>query len=430
MGENASRVLVVSPDYRLSVRAVLHGLMSRGLLRRFVTPYVYVPGGWEDRVLKMLPRIGELMVRRRLAEELRPLTTCHPSREWLRIIGSRLGLPDVWQDRLWESGELWFSEKVAAEHVQDGQLVYGFEHASLNVFLEQKRRRGHCMLGQLIAHHRASYRILQEEIERFPEAATEYDRRALRTASRVNARKDEEYETADLIFVNSGYVLRTFLEAGVPRRKLVVIPTAADGIVRAGPAEPRGETIFLCVANLSLRKGTLYLLDAWRKLKVRSGARLVLIGKNTLPSGALGDLPSDVTVLPSMPRQSVFEWYQKASVFVLPTLCEGFAFVIHEALAFGLPVITTENSGCGRFVEDGKNGWIVPIRDSEALARKMERFIDHPSDIAEMGGNSIVKSKQWMLNDYGREHSNIVLQFMQDPENFSAERVPQPCMLS
>jgi len=69
---------------------------------------------------------------------------------------------------------------------------------------------------------------------------------------------------------------------------------------------------------------------------------------------------------------------------VLPTLCEGLAHVIPEALSRGLPVLTTPHSGADDFIASGVNGWIVPIRDPDALADRIMWALDHPTDLAAM----------------------------------------------
>ena len=82
---------------------------------------------------------------------------------------------------------------------------------------------------------------------------------------------------------------------------------------------------------------------------------------------------SGPTYVGQVPRSRVREEFERADVFVLPTLSESFALVHLEALACGVPVITTPN--CGSTVRDGVEGFIVPIRDPAALADRVERIL-------------------------------------------------------
>ncbi len=84
-----------------------------------------------------------------------------------------------------------------------------------------------------------------------------------------------------------------------------------------------------------------------------------------------------------------------ASVYVLPSYREGTPRTVLEAMAMGRPVITTDVPGCRETVVNGKNGYLVPVKDSAALAEAMERFILKPELIPLMGeeGRKIAEEK-------------------------------------
>lgn len=79
----------------------------------------------------------------------------------------------------------------------------------------------------------------------------------------------------------------------------------------------------------------------------------------------------------------------QCSVFVLPSYREGTPRTVLEAMALGRPIITSDTPGCRETVIDGENGFLVPVKDSDTLAQKMEYFILHPNKIAEMGAKSL-----------------------------------------
>src|SRR6185436_196728 len=132
---------------------------------------------------------------------------------------------------------------------------------------------------------------------------------------------------------------------------------------------------------------------------------------NTLPSRLLSSLPGTVVIKPTVSRDELFNIYSQASLLVLPSLCEGFALVILEAMAHGLPVITTPNSGCGTFVEDGLNGWVVPVQDAETLRQRMSWCLDNPNRLEEMGENSRLKALSWTWDDYTKRHEQMISTF-------------------
>ena len=88
-------------------------------------------------------------------------------------------------------------------------------------------------------------------------------------------------------------------------------------------------------------------------------------------------------------------YYEKCSVYVLPSYREGTPRTVLEAMAMGRAIISTDTQGCRETVEEGRNGFLVPVKDSEAVAEKMLWFVEHPTHIESMGKESIrlVKKK-------------------------------------
>jgi glycosyltransferase involved in cell wall biosynthesis len=126
------------------------------------------------------------------------------------------------------------------------------------------------------------------------------------------------------------------------------------------------------------------LLDAWRKLRVADGAELVLAGGWALPERLRSQLPTGVRVLGNLPRDALYARYCRASALVFPSLCDGFGMVVSEALAHGLPVITTQAVGAADLIEEGRNGWVLQSGDVDALAERMQWCLDHPRDVYAM----------------------------------------------
>jgi glycosyltransferase involved in cell wall biosynthesis len=121
----------------------------------------------------------------------------------------------------------------------------------------------------------------------------------------------------------------------------------------------------LFVGTLQLRKGVPYLLDAARLLKGES-IHIRLVGPSHLSDNAIRQLRDETEVIRPVSRSEIERHYAWADVLVLPTLSEGSANVCHEAMAAGLPVITTANAGST--IHHGSTGLLVPVRNSHALA--------------------------------------------------------------
>lgn len=107
-------------------------------------------------------------------------------------------------------------------------------------------------------------------------------------------------------------------------------------------------------------------------------------------------------------RKEVLEEMGRSDVLVLPSLFEGFGLVILEAMAAGLPVITTTNTGGPDVIEDGKEGFIVPAGNVEALREKMSYFIQNPEQAFKMGQAAHQKARQYTWEKYGSLYAKIV----------------------
>ena len=104
----------------------------------------------------------------------------------------------------------------------------------------------------------------------------------------------------------------------------------------------------------------------------------------------------------------------KCDVFVLPSLQDGFALVVLQSLACGCPVITTENTGAGEYVERNKSGFVVPIRNSQIIADKLTLLADNSQLLKEFSNNGIKASQKSSWEDYVDKLDELVMQFKQN----------------
>ena len=406
-------IVVSSPSLRARGLEVARGLREAGLLREFVTTL-----GWSRSALayrsvrKLGGRLGKEVERRCLPAALDSCVHTYGWREAVRVATQRLTRNELWTDRVWWWAERGYDRHVARRWAGRVDCIYGFELSSLETFRAQKRAGGLCVLSQPIAHFQVLADLLREERRKFPEAGTDYDAQLESSFAAVNAVKSEELELADLIVAQSDYVAETLRMAGVPDRKIVSLPSAAPPVQAPRAEFPRDHVVFLSAGSQSLRKGTHYLLQAWRSLKSHTGLKLWMVGNNTLPNALTANLPGDVWHSRAVPKPRLMELYRTASVLVLPTLAEGFAYVVLEAMAAGLPIITTPNSGCGTFVRDGENGWLIPAGDATALAERLQWCADNRNQLQAMGEKSRQLAAAWTWDDFAMAHNALMLDLM------------------
>ena len=180
--------------------------------------------------------------------------------------------------------------------------------------------------------------------------------------------------SADAWLAHGSRHARDVVELGADPARTVIAPLTA--VVPHGPAQRHrtpaaGQTRFLFVGRLIERKGLNVLLDAFHRL---DEGELWIVGDGPL-RGAVEEaatLSPRIRSLGHVDGEPLTDVYRQADVLVVPSLYEAWGLVVHEALAHGLPAITTDQVGAGDdLIDQGTNGYIVPVGSSEALADAM-----------------------------------------------------------
>jgi glycosyltransferase involved in cell wall biosynthesis len=199
--------------------------------------------------------------------------------------------------------------------------------------------------------------------------------------------------TCHRVFFQNQDDLREFSEAGLvdPQRAVLLTGTGVD-LDRFEPAPPvEAPVTFLFVGRLLREKGVYELVEAARKVRAANPeARVQLLGEvdpnpGSLTREAVAAWDAEGVVDWIGRVDDVRPWIARSSVFVLPSWREGKPRSTQEAMAMGRPIVTTDAPGCRDTVEQGVNGIIVPVRDPDALADAMMRFIREPRLIGTMG---------------------------------------------
>jgi glycosyltransferase involved in cell wall biosynthesis len=197
----------------------------------------------------------------------------------------------------------------------------------------------------------------------------------------------EEIELADYIFCPSRYAKRTFLDQGISADRLVVCPYGVDlAAFDASARRPGGKTFrILFLGQICMRKGIHYLLEGFRQANL-ADARLILAGPvDPAFRSVLNRYSGLFEETGPIPRTQVRDYYLDADVFVMPSLADSYGLVVSEAMSTGLPVIVSENTGMADSITDGREGFVVPIRDSTAIAEKITFLYENRDRAAAMG---------------------------------------------
>lgn len=216
-----------------------------------------------------------------------------------------------------------------------------------------------------------------------------------------------EYALADYLLVPSSHVAETMIHSGIPPKKVFIVPYGVDSSrFPSRDAQPEWDGRnrpfrILFVGQVIPRKGIHYIIQAFEKLQLPN-SELVIVGQGEPAYLALLkkmiSSEHQIRFIGQIPQIELWEYYQNSDVFVFPTVSEGSALVIYEAMSAGLPVITTPNAGS--VVQDGLDGFIIPVRDVETLQDKILCLYQNPDVRLKMGRDSQERVQEFTWERY------------------------------
>jgi alpha-maltose-1-phosphate synthase len=291
----------------------------------------------------------------------------------------------------------------------ESAAVIGSYGACLRLFEKAGELGVPSLLHYPIAHHRYATQLLKDERQRVPEFANTMQFDTI--PKRLAARYEREIDLADRILVYDTFHRRSFIEAGVPAEKLVQAPLGVDlDLFRPAPRPDDGLFRVTFVGQIAQHKGLSYLLEAFSQADI-SRSELLLVGR------PIGDKTpwrnrDGVRHLAAVPRRQLGEIYAKTDVFVLPSLVEGFSMTPLEAMACGRPVVVSEHTFGRDLIDHGVNGFVVPIRDSAAIAELLQRLWAGSAEREEIGraARRTAEHYSWRaLGDRVASHINTLI---------------------
>ena len=288
-------------------------------------------------------------------------------------------------------------EKVKQKVIDDGFLNANALYTNLvNSALEvvkKAKEQGVSIVHEVIIGPDVGY-ILHEERKRFPGIESQEPISEIEEGTK---RDRQKWSMSDLILIPSAYVQEEVIRFGGDAKRIKLVPYGiSQKWFTYNPEPQRGRVLF--VGSVGLRKGNHYLAEATRILQKRGiKSEVRVVGPYDVEVIKRKEFQGPIYI-GQVPRTEVIEEFLKADIFVLPTLCEGMALVHLEALACGLPVITTHN--CGSVVRDGEEGFIVPIRDAEKLADRIEQLLADDNLRQQMSQKARERAKEFTWEKY------------------------------
>ena len=300
---------------------------------------------------------------------------------------------DYWRLSNWVNRA--FDRRVA-KRITQADLFVGWSSSSLTSIRQAKS------LGMTTIVERGSSHILYQH-ETLEEESALFGCSGPMIHPRVIETELKEYDEADYISIPSQYVKNTFIQHGISADKLIQIPYGVN-LDEFYPVQKEDNTFrFIHCGGITWRKGVHYLLQAFTELNLPD-AELWLVGSiDPEMNDIIEQYHSENIVYHGYKPQTELRWfYSQCNVYCLASIEEGLALVQGQAMACGLPIITSENTGGSDLIIEGEHGFTVPIRDVEELKSKMQYMYNHQEQAKIMGNNAInhVK-KSFTWENYG-----------------------------
>lgn len=284
--------------------------------------------------------------------------------------------------------------------IAENDVFIGWSGSSLEALIEARAAGKITILERGSSHCNEWRELLREESRRMGQAFDEmhffWQRELL------------EYELADYISIPSTFVRDSFLKHNVPAEKLLVNAYGVD-LSAFRKVEKTDETFrVISVGGFHQRKGSHYLLQAFAELGLPD-AEFWHVGSVSPEMRPIIDKFANdrCTFHGHQPQDQLYKFYSQASVFALASIEEGMAMVQCQAMACGLPLICTTNTGGADLIGgEGHAGHVVPIRDVEALKTCILRLYENRDLAAEMGRRAqarVANGLTW--KDYGDRYA-------------------------
>jgi glycosyltransferase involved in cell wall biosynthesis len=323
--------------------------------------------------------------------------------ELRRLLIRAMGRGD---DRLSNEANDWLMQTMTRECRRSSvTAVHAYEDCSLLQFVEAKRLGKACIYDMPIGYYPTWERIQKALAKKYPDWLPDG---GLQKNSHVRVeQKRQEMDLADIVLVPSSFAEKTIREY-YPNKNFARAPYGVDTEFWTPGARKRPSNLlrFIYAGQLSLRKGTPQLIEAWQDAALRD-AELELVGPWQLSDKSQKTLPPNIVRQPPCSPEALRARYQAADVFIFPSYFEGFGLVLAEALACGLSAICSESTA-GPDIMTEECGRVIPTDDSEALIESLLWFSRNRERLPELSHAARINAERCTWEQYRRRVTNAV----------------------
>lgn len=300
-----------------------------------------------------------------------------------------------------------FDHQVSKKIDQQGSidLFVGWAHYALQSMPAARRAGAKIIIESGSCHILTQQALLIEEYKRWGLSYPPIHERTIKKML-------EEYQQTDYIMTLSSYARNSFIAQGIAPEKVLMVPCGVDVdfFLQQAPinfATTRKKFRVIFVGLVTLRKGIQYLIQAWAKAKLpEADTELVIVGamqRDFVQIRAQLPIKNNVVFVGPTDRDTLRKHYQQSSLFVLPSIEDGFGMVVGEAMASGLPVICSTSTAGPELIRDGEHGFLVQPADADQLAEKIEWCYQNRGSAESMGQAGQQQIQKFTWDAYGQK---------------------------
>ena len=275
------------------------------------------------------------------------------------------------------------------------------------------------MLFQVHPHPATMRRILSEELAAHPDCAESLEQEwELSLPEEDFNHLVAEPKLASRFLVASTFTKASLVENGANPAAITVIPYGVDlqrfhpGRSRLSPA-PGKPLQLLFVGRINQRKGVKYLLQALRAFS-QDEVQLTICGRVVDSLSLFRDSGLAINIRPSVSLEELVRAYQDADLFIFPSVAEGFAQVLLEALACGLPILSTTHTAAPDLITEGDAGFIVEPRRPDQLAERIRWCLAHREELHKMRERARATAEQFTWGRFRSQAASAVRSYLQE----------------
>lgn len=411
MQKSNIRIALSHPTGNPNVKGALMGLQAIGMLHSFHTSITCFPDSWLDK-LAQFPLLKDFK-RRSFDSKIRQQTCTYPYRELGRLLSQKLKLNHLsgHETSVFSTDKCcqYIDRKVADYVLKHNDIsgIYAYEDSALHSFEAAKAKNMKCYYELPTTYWEFTQNILREEVERLPLWAKTVNS-GVNFSLEKRKRKNTELNLSDVVVVPSIFVKNTLPKHIIENKKVVILPYGSPLLKNKIEKKNNDKPLrVLFVGNMGQNKGLADIFSAIKLLNTNT-IELITVGRLLAPLAFYKKQLPNFTYLGVQPHHKVLEIMGSCDIFCFPSLREGRALVMQEAMSQGLPIIITPNTGGEDLVVENETGFLVPIRSPEKIAEKINWFLENRNQLYDMGIKAQQHIEKYTWERYGNSIASLI----------------------